>query len=320
MWRYIQKRLASALLAIFIVLTLNFIIISIAPGNPIKTLMGKDADNPTLRAALEKKYGLDKPIMVRYAKYLGNVVQGDLGKSILYNEPVAKMILSKVGPTVLLVLSASILTLIIGTSLGIIAARKEGGLLDASISGVNYVLNSIPSFWLGLMLIIIFATKLGWFPTFGMVNVRADYKGWDHIVDILRHLVLPLVTLVLIDLPIYFRIAKSSVMQVSEEDFVTTFRAAGMDEKKLFRKYIFKNAILPTITIFGISLAYLITGVALIEIVFAWPGTGRLVLNAINQRDYPVIMGMYLITSISIALMMLVTDIIYAVADPRIRY
>jgi len=320
MWKYIQKRLASALLAVFVVLTLNFVIISIAPGNPIKTMMGKDADNPTLRAALEKKYGLDQPIMVRYVKYLGNVIQGDLGKSILYNESVAKMILSKVGPTILLVLTASILSLLIGTTLGILAARKEGGILDATVSGANYVLNSIPSFWLGLMLIIVFATKLGWFPTYGMVNVRANYQGWERIVDILKHLFLPLLTLVLIDLPVYFRIAKSSVLQVTEEDFVTTFRAAGMDEKKLFRKYIFKNAILPTITIFGISLAYLITGVALIEIVFAWPGTGRLVLNAINQRDYPVIMGMYLITSVSIALMMLVTDIVYATVDPRIRY
>jgi len=320
MWKYIQKRLASALLAVFIVLTLNFVIISIAPGNPIKTMMGKDADNPALRAALEKKYGLDQPIMVRYVKYLGNVIQGDLGKSILYNESVAKMILSKVGPTILLVLTASILSLLIGTTLGILAARKEGGILDATVSGANYVLNSIPSFWLGLMLIIVFATKLGWFPTYGMVNVRANYQGWERIVDILKHLFLPLLTLVLIDLPVYFRIAKSSVLQVTEEDFVTTFRAAGMDEKKLFRKYIFKNAILPTITIFGISLAYLITGVALIEIVFAWPGTGRLVLNAINQRDYPVIMGMYLITSVSIALMMLVTDIVYATVDPRIRY
>ncbi|MEA4811476.1 MAG: ABC transporter permease [Anaerolineaceae bacterium] len=320
MWKYIQKRLASALLAVFIVLTLNFVIISIAPGNPIKTLMGKDADNPTLRAALEKKYGLDQPLMVRYFKYLGNVVRGDLGKSIIYNESVAKMILSKVGPTVLLVLTASTFSLLIGTALGILAARKEGGVVDGVISGINYILNSLPSFWLGLMLIIVFATRLKWFPTYGMVNARADLKGWAYIVDVLQHLFLPLLTLVLIELPIYFRIAKSSVLQVTEEDFVTTFRAAGMDERKLFRKYIFKNAILPTITIFGISLAYLITGVALIEIVFAWPGTGRLVLNAINQRDYPVIMGMYLITSVSIALMMLFIDILYAVVDPRIRY
>ena len=118
----------------------------------------------------------------------------------------------------------------------------------------------------------------------------------------------------------YFRIAKSSVLQVTNEDFIMTLRAAGMNEKKIFRKYIFKNAILPTITVFGISLAYLITGVALIEIVFAWPGTGRLVLNAINQRDYPVLMGIYLIMSIAIAVMMMVVDIVYAIVDPRIRY
>lgn len=320
MKKYVFRRILSALLAIFLVLTLNYVIVNIAPGDPIKTLMGKDNNDPELQAALEEKYGLNQPMMVRYGIYLQNIAQGDLGRSIIYNRPVSEMILEKLGPTVLLVLSAAIISLLIGTTLGIIAARKEGGIIDGVFSAINYVLNSLPSFWLGLMLIIIFASRLKWLPTYGMTSARANYQGMAYVVDVLKHLILPITTLVFIQIPTYFRIAKSSVLQVTEEDFVMTLRATGMSEKKIFRKYIFKNAILPTITIFGISLAYLITGVALIEIVFAWPGTGRLVLSAINQRDYPVIMGMYLIMSISIAVVMLIVDLVYAAFDPRIRY
>ena len=135
-----------------------------------------------------------------------------------------------------------------------------------------------------------------------------------------HHMLLPVVTLVLLDIPLYFRIAKSSVLQVTSEDFILTLRATGMDERKIFNKYIFRNAILPTITIFGISMAFLITGVALIEIVFAWPGMGRLVLTAISQRDYPTLMGIYLLMAVSIAVVMIILDLIYAVFDPRIRY
>jgi peptide/nickel transport system permease protein len=204
--------------------------------------------------------------------------------------------------------------------MGIIAARNEESLIDVLLSGISYVLNSVPAFWLGLMLIIIFSSGLNLLPTYGMVDTRIKYHGIYYILDVMRHMILPVSTLLLVEIPCYFRIAKSSVLQVSNEDFIVTLRAAGMNEKKIFNKYIFRNAILPTITIFGISMAYLITGVSLIEIVFAWPGTGRLVLTAINQRDYPTLMGIYLIMSISIAFVMIIVDIIYAVFDPRIRY
>ena len=144
------------------------------------------------------------------------------------------------------------------------------------------------------MLIIIFSSVLNILPTYGMTDPRASYTGLAYVLDVIKHMILPVGTLVLVEIPIYYRIAKSSVLQVTNEDFILTLRATGMDEKKIFRKYIFRNAILPTVTIFGISLAYLITGVSLIETVFAWPGTGRLVLTAITQRDYPTLMAMYL--------------------------
>lgn len=318
--KYVIKRILTGLLTILIVFAINFIIIRLAPGDPIKTLMGKENDSPALRVALEQKYGLDKPLPVQFVVYLKTAISGDLGTSIIYNRPVTEMIAEKIGATILLVLSSAVLALVIGTLMGIQAARREGSIIDIIFSGLSYVLNSMPSFWLGLMLIIIFASKLGILPSCGMTNVRAGYTGLDHLLDVVVHMILPVGTLLLIQIPIYFRIAKSSVLQVSNEDFIVTLRATGMSERKIFNKYIFKNAILPTITIFGISMAYLITGVALIEIVFAWPGTGRLVLTAINQRDYPTLMGIYLIMSISVAVIMVLVDIVYAIFDPRIRY
>lgn len=320
MGKYLSKRIASAILTIFIVFSLNFVLISIAPGDPIKTMMGKETNNLELRAALEEKYGLNKPLYIRYFTYLKNAAELDLGKSIIYDKPVSEMIREKLGPTVLLVLSSAILSLVLGTWMGIYCARKEGSLIDYALSGFNYILNSVPSFWLGLMLIILFASILKWLPTFGMTDPRSSSTGFAYVRDVLKHCILPVATLTLIEIPLYFRIAKSSVLQIINEDFIMTFRATGMSDKKIFRKYIFKNAILPTITVFGISLAYLITGVALVEIVFAWPGTGRLVLNAINQRDYPTLMGIYLIMSVSIAAVMMIVDIVYAIVDPRIRY
>lgn len=320
MRRYISKRVLTGLLTILIVFSINFIIINLAPGDPIKTLMGKETDDPALRAALEQKYGLDRPLHIQFISYLKTALCGDLGRSIIYNRPVSEMIIEKLPATILLVLTSGILSLIIGTIMGIVAARREGSIVDVAFSGFSYILNSVPSFWLGLMLIIIFSSALSLLPTYGMTDPRATYKGIAHVMDVLRHMILPLGTLILIEIPLYYRIAKSSVLQVTNEDFILTLRATGMDEKKIFNKYIFRNAILPTVTIFGISLAYLITGVALIEIVFAWPGTGRLVLTAINQRDYPTLMGIYLVMSISVAVVMLLVDILYAVLDPRIRY
>ncbi len=320
MKKFVIRRALTGLLTIIIVFALNFVIIQMAPGDPITTLMGKENNSPEMRAALEEKYGLDKPLPMQLVSYLQTAMKGDLGTSIIYNRPVSEMIGEKVGATILLGLTAALLAAVIGTIMGIFAARRQGGAYDAVSSGVSYAFNSMPAFWLGLMLIILFSSILGWFPSYGMTDNRASYTGTAYMADVLKHMFLPVLTLTLVLIPQYFRIAKSSVLQTSNEDFITTLRATGMSEKKIFNKYIFRNAILPTITIFGISMAYLITGVTLIEIVFAWPGMGRLMMTAITQRDYPTLMGIYLIMSISVAVVMLIVDIVYAMLDPRIRY
>ncbi len=320
MKRYVLRRIITGILTVLIVFILNFFLIQAAPGDPVTTLMGKDNHDPEVRQALIEKYGYDQPVIVQLGKQLQTLMHGDLGDSVIQNRPVGEMVSEKLGPTILLGLTGAVLAAVIGTLLGILAARKEGKPLDVVASGTSYVFSAMPQFWLGLMLIIVFSSELGWFPSYGMTDTRANYTGLAYVADVLKHMFLPLVTLTLALLPQYFRIAKSSVLQVANEEFIQTFRAAGMDEKKIFRKYVFRNAILPTVTIFGISMAYLLTGVMLIEIVFAWPGMGRLMTTAISQRDYPTLIGINLIMAVSVAVVMLVVDIVYAKLDPRIRY
>ena len=185
---------------------------------------------------------------------------------------------------------------------------------------VSYVFDATPSFCLGLMLILIFASWLGILPTSGMENLRGHYTGMRRVLDILQHLVLPVGTLALIQFPYYFRIARSSVLQVMSEDFITTLRATGMKEKKIFNKYVLRNALIPTVTILGSSLAFLLSGSVYIETVFSWPGMGRLLFDSIGKRDYPVLSGIYLILAITVAVMMILVDVVYSLIDPRIKY
>ncbi len=320
MKKYILKRLLTGLMAVLIVFMFNFFIIRLAPGDPIKIIAGRDNPSQEMIDALYEKYGLDQPLHIQLVSYLKNVVKGDFEDSILYGEPVIDLIKKTMGPSLLLALTGTILALLIGTMLGLYAARHQNSIIDVSLSGISYVFNSMPSFWLAIMLIMIFATNLKLFPTSGMTDMRITYTGISHVLDVIKHLFLPCLTLVLIQIPMYFKIAKSSVTQVLAEDFITTFRAVGMSEKKIFNKYVFKNAILPVITVFGINLAYIVTGSSLTEMVFGWPGMGRLLMDSIMRRDYPLLMAIYLMLSLSIAVMMVITDLVYAFVDPRIRY
>ena len=206
--------------------------------------MGKETDDPELRAALEEKFGLDKPLPVQYVNYLKTAMSGDLGTSIIYNRPVSDIIVEKLPATILLVLTSGVLSLIIGTAMGIIAARKEGSAIDFIFSGLSYILNSMPSFWLALMLIIVFSSKLGWLPTCGMTDPRASYTGKAYVLDVIKHMILPVGTLLLVEIPLYFRIAKSSVLQVTNEDFILTLRATGMNDKKDIQQIYFQKCYL----------------------------------------------------------------------------
>lgn len=320
MFRYLRKRTLTGILCIFVALCFNFAIIHAAPGNPIRLLVGKDNPDPQIIAELTVKYGLDQPKIVQFTKYVGNLLKGDMGTSIYTNEPVSKMIANRLLPTAILALTAAILAALLGTALGIFCARRVGTKLDTFMGSISYLFDSTPSFWLGLMLILIFSSTLHWLPTSGMLDMRADHEGFAKALDIMKHMILPVSAMTLTMLPYYFRIARASIIQVMGEDFITTLRATGMPESRIFRKYIFRNAILPTITVFGIQMAYLVTGSAIVEIVFSWPGMGSFVMTAITRRDYPLLMGIYLVLSICVAVMMIVVDLLYAAMDPRISH
>ena len=320
MRKYIFKRLLTALGIVLFVILLNYVIIHLAPGDPVRIMAGFDNPSQEQMDALTQKYGLDQPLYVQFWKYISALFRGDMGISYQYNEPVAQLILERVGASLLLSGTAAVLAVVIGCLLGLYAGRHHGKTLDRTFSGVAYTFNAMPSFWLGLMLILIFASTLKLLPTSGMVNIRKGYTGWAYVRDVAQHMVLPCATLVAVQIPAYFRITRSSVMQVMAEDFVTTFRVTGMSERKIFNKYILKNALLPIVTVFGINLAYVISGSTLIEIVFSWPGIGVLMYRAISQRDYNLLMGVYLLLSISVAVMMILVDLVYAWLDPRIRY
>lgn len=319
MKRFILKRLFSGTIVVLFSVLFNFVIIRLAPGDPTRLLAGKDNPSPEMIAALQEKYGLNKPIMTQFWMYVKQLAHGDFGYSYVSTAKVWDLIRTRIGPTLLVAFTGAFIGLLVGTLLGIYAARKKGSKADVFLCGISYVLDSTPSFWLGLMMILIFASILKWFPTYGMYSLRGNYTGFGRVLDLLRHLFLPVTTLVLLNIPYYFRIARSSVLQTMSEDFIMTLRATGMSERKIFNKYVMRNAIIPTITVFGITLAYMITGVSMIEIVFAWPGMGRLMLDSITKRDYPTLSAIYLMLSISVAVMTIVVDIVYAWIDPRIR-
>ncbi|MBQ1391392.1 MAG: ABC transporter permease [Firmicutes bacterium] len=318
MKRYIGKRLLTAVLCVLLALLLNFMIIHAAPGDPIRILAGSDHVSPDMVAQLTQKYGLDKPLYVQFLRYVGNLLHGDMGVSIYTNQPVAQEIMEKLGPTLMLCLTSCTIALIIGTLIGIFCARHVGSKLDTFLGSISYFFDSTPSFWLGLMLILVFASWLHLLPTSGMISLRAPATGFGHVLDVLKHLILPGAALSLTLIPYYFRIARTSVIQVGNEDFITTLRAAGMSEQRIYRKYVFRNAILPVVTVFGIQLAYIVSGSAIVEIVFSWPGMGSYMMTAISRRDYPTLMGIYFVISISVAIMMIAVDVVYTYLDPRI--
>ena len=320
MRRYIGKRALTGLLCIAMSLCINFFIIHAAPGDPIRLLAGTDTPSPEMVEALTEKYGLDQDLHIQFIRYVGNLLKGDMGTSIYTNEPVAKEIMDRLLPTILLALTASLTALILGTLLGIFCARHVGSKLDMAFGSVSYLFDSTPSFWLGLMLILVFASTLRILPTAGMVDLRASHTGFAYVLDVAKHLILPGLSLSLTLIPYYFRIARSSVIQVMNEDFITTLRATGAPENFIFNRYVFRNAILPTVTIFGIQLAFLITGASIVEIVFSWPGLGSFMMTAISRRDYQLLMGIYLVMSICVAVMMIVVDVLYSVLDPRISH
>jgi peptide/nickel transport system permease protein len=317
---YFARRTVSVVVTVILVIALNFLIIHMAPGNPVDIMGGLQSPSPQQVAYLERYYGLNQPLFIQFFKYVGGLLHGNFGMSISYNQPVITVVAEHIWATLLLTLTAAVLAFVVGAFLGTFTAARANGRLDIALSVVTYVLYAMPVFWLGLLLILTFSSWLQILPVSGMTSLRETFTGFALVLDVMQHMVLPVSALALVQIPVYYRIAKASMSEVLHEDYITTLRATGMHTNRVMLRYALKNAILPTVTIFGLSLGYVITGAALVEIVFGWPGIGQLTLNAVFARDYTLLMGIYIMTSISIAIMILITDVAYAILDPRIRY
>lgn len=313
-------RLAKMAGVVIAVAIFNFFLVHAAPGDPALVIAGQSgATDPDYMAKIRADYGLDKPIAAQLASYLGRVVTADLGFSYRQQRPVSEVIGERVGPTLLLTGTAFVISLAGGVLLGGLAGVRAGRLSDTLITILSLLVYATPVFWLGLMLVLLFAVQLGWLPPFGYQTVGATLTGWELWLDRARYLVLPAVTLGLLYLAIYARLMRASIIEVSHQDFVKTARAKGAGEGRVLWHHMLRNALLPVVTMAGMQGAALVGGSVVIETVFAWPGLGRLTYDAVLQRDYQLLLGIFLVLSIVVVVFNLLIDLLYRVVDPRIR-
>ncbi len=310
---YVVRRLLALIPVALVVATVAFVLIHLAPGDPASVIAGPDASHADVQR-IERQLGLDAPLPVQLVRWYSRLVRGDLGQSIFLRKPVTDAILDRVEPTLLLTLFAIAISIAIGVPAGVLAARYHNTTTDQVLMVIALLGVSIPNFLLGLLFILFFSVWLGWFPVAGYSPLE---YGW---LKTLRSLVLPAFALGLVQSALIARIARSSMLDVLREQFITAGRAKGLGERAVIYKHALKNAMIPTVTIIGISFAILISGAVVVETVFNIPGLGRLIISAVLRRDYPVIQGVVLCIAGMYMLINLAVDLSYLVFDPRVRY
>ncbi len=320
LWRYAAGRLAQAVPLLLGVIVVNFLLVSAAPGDPVTTLLGEYPAPPEYVAQLRQEYGLDRPAPVRLALYAWNVARGQLGYSFAYRLPVARLVAERLGNTILLMATALSLAAVVGVTLGVIAARRPRSALDSASTGVALAGYSIPDFWLAQLLVLLFAVFLGWLPAQGIRSVRVEHTGLAAALDVARHLVLPAAALSFRYMALISRLTRASMLEVMGQDFILAARARGVPELSVLVSHGLRNAALPVVTVIGYNFAFVLAGSALVETVFGWPGVGRLLYDAILQRDTPVLLGILVMVSAAVVVVNLLTDLLYAALDPRVRY
>lgn len=314
------SRLLQILALVIAVVVLNFVLVHAAPGDPVETIAGASGGmSAELMAQLRTQYGLDKPLPVQLGVYLNKVIRGDLGYSYFFNLPVVELILDRVPATLLLVLSSVLCAFVVGTTLGVLSSRKPNGPLSQFITVLSMLGFAAPVFWTGIMLVILFASVIPILPVSGMRAIDASGGGLQGVLDVAHHLVLPTLTLSLVYLAQYSRLARSSMLDVLGADFIRTARAKGLAERVVLYKHALRNALLPVVTVLGLQFGNVLAGAILVETVFNWPGLGRLAFESVLRRDYPTILGVLLFSSIVVVVMNQVTDLCYRLIDPRIR-
>ncbi|MGR3507598.1 MAG: ABC transporter permease [Paracoccaceae bacterium] len=320
MIRFILARLVKAVVILLAILIFNFLLIHAAPGDPAAVMAGEaGATDEKFIADLRARFGLDQPFGVQLWLYVKSTVQLDLGFSYRQNMPVIDLIWDRLPATLLLTLTAFVIALVLGVTAGVLAASKQGTWWDSIISSMALLFYATPLFWVALMASLLFSVVLGWLPGYGYETIGANYTGFGRALDIGKHLILPATTLGLFFMAVYMRMTRASMLEMSRLDFVKTARAKGLKNRVIQRRHVLRNALLPVITLAGLQAGQIVGGAVLTETVFAWPGIGRLLFEAISQRDYSVMLGVFFVSAAMVLLFNLITDVLYVLVDPRIR-
>jgi peptide/nickel transport system permease protein len=319
MSRFLAKRLAQAIVLLFIVLTITFFLLHLAPGDPMSRYDDPDINPETIRH-IKESLGLDKPLAEQYFKWMGSFARGDFGMSLRYERPVSGLLAEAIPNTLRLTVAALALHILLGLSLGVLSAAWKHSLFDRVNTIAALFVYSIPSFWLGLMLILVFSLKLGALPSSHMQSIDTEgFRSAALFLDRARHLVLPVFVLGIASAASTARYMRGSMLDVLREDYIRTARAKGLPETRVFLKHALKNAALPIVTIIGLSLPFLFGGAVVVETIFSWPGMGRLAVDAIYARDYPVVLAINFVVAAIVIVGNLLTDVAYGFLDPRIK-
>ena len=315
MRRYLARRLLLLVPVLAGVSVVIFMVLHLSPGDPVEIMLGSQATQED-RARLRAELGLDQPLHVQYGRWLGHVARGDLGRSLWMKRPVLDEVLGRFKATLVLTGTALLLSSLAGVALGVASATRPNSVLDRLSAVASLFGASMPTFWLGIVLMVIFALWLGWLPASGMY---AAYGGGD-LRDLLSHLVLPAVTLAAASVTIIARLTRATMLETLGQDYIRTARAKGVVERAVVLRHGLKNALIPIVTVVGVQAGYLLGGAVLTETVFAWPGVGTLMVQGILARDFPLVQGCVLVVALSFVLVNLAVDLLYAWLDPRIRY
>jgi peptide/nickel transport system permease protein len=318
--RYVGYRIIAALPVIFGIILLNFLLIHLAPGDAASVLAGESgAAGPEYMDELRHKFGLDQSLPVQFLSYVSNMAHFSLGYSYRNDADVSSLIVERLGPTCLLMLTAFGTALALGITLGLVAATARNSWRDSIISLISLVAYATPGFWLGLMMIVIFSIHLGWLPTSGFDTVGAGHEGLAEFYDVGRHLVMPAISLALFYLALYARLMRASVLEQTGMDYVTTARAKGQSERRIMTGHVLRNALLPIVTLAGVQAGNLIGGSIVVETVFGWPGIGTLAFNALQSRDLNLLLGIFFISACLVVIINLIVDVLYVLLDPRVE-
>jgi peptide/nickel transport system permease protein len=317
MIRYIARRLLISVPTLLGVSIALFALANSMPGDAVLAMISSDAPlAEELIKIRQGQLGLDQPLPVQYMRWVGQLAQGNLGFSYINGRPIGELIVERVPATVQLMGVSLLISLLIGMALGMIAAVKKYSLLDYLLTVAGFAGLSVPVFFLGMVLVYVFALRLGWFPTSGMGTIGEAYSLRAN----LLHLVLPALTLSLVRIPMFMRYTRASMLSVLGDDYVRTARAKGLLERTVLLRHVLRNALIPVITVVGVTLPVLFGGAIIVETIFQWPGIGLLYISAVSQRDIPLLMGIALVSAVLVLASNLLADVAYAVVDPRIQY